>query len=208
MNDWKKSDKQYYLPKQLPQLVVVPKMKFFTVTGQGNPNSPMFAEKVGILYALSYAVKMSPKRDDAPKDYEEYQIYPLEGVWDLTEKGRQSYTGKIDKDELAFKIMIRQPDFVDDAYAKKIIDFVVAKKGFAPEGISFEAITEGECVQMLHVGSFDTEPASFALMESFATKEGYKRLYKTHREIYLSDPRKVAAEKLKTVLRFQAERAI
>lgn len=207
-HEWRKSEKQYYLPKAKPELVSLPEFNYFTIEGCGNPNNPFFAEYIGVLYALSYGVKMSPKKGMAPENYFEYTIYPLEGVWDLTEAGRETYRkGSIDKNELLFKLMIRQPDFVTAAFAQHIMEQTQQKKPHPLlEKVRFETIAEGNCIQMLHLGSYDTEPESFNLMEAFAAANGYRRVSQTHKEIYLSDARKTAPEKLKTVLRFAAEK--
>ena len=87
--DWKKAEKEFYLPKQKPELVKIPPFKFFTISGQGNPNEKPFEENIGVLYALSYAIKMSPKKGLAPKDYLEYAVYPLEGVWDISDEAKK-----------------------------------------------------------------------------------------------------------------------
>lgn len=201
--DWKKSEKQFYAPKAEPVKVTIPAMNFFTVQGEGNPNSPEFGDYISILYALSYGVKMSPKQGFAPDNYFEYSIYPLEGVWDLKEEARAKSMDYIDKDALVFTLMIRQPDFVSPEFAAAVIDRAKKKKPHRLfEKVKFETITEGDCVQMLHSGSYDDEPASFVRMEAFAESNGLKRLSKIHREIYLSDARKTAPEKLRTILRF------
>jgi hypothetical protein len=136
------------------------------------------------------------------KGYFDYTVYPLEGVWDLNEEARNSFNGTINKNDLVFKIMIRQPDFVESDFAIQILEYTKKKKPHdLLEKVRFEEIIEGDCIQMLHIGSYDDEPASFRIMESFAEQEKYKRKTQTHREIYLSDARKVPPEKLKTVLR-------
>jgi hypothetical protein len=203
-HEWRKKEKNFYLPKNKPERIHIPSFKFFTIEGEGNPNGDHFADCLKALYAVAYAVRMSYKCNAEPEGFFEYTVYPLEGVWDLSPKGRASYDGKVDKDELVFKTMIRQPDFVDEAFAQEIIEFTKKKK---PQDlldkVKFESIAEGDCVQMLYHGSYDDEPASFAIMEAFAEQEGLKRLYKTHREIYLKDARKTPPEKLQTVLRFR-----
>ena len=206
--EWKKNEKALYIPTAKPQLVDVPRMKFFTLSGTGNPNDEFFADYIGVLYSLSYAVRMSPKSGTAPAGYYEYTVYPLEGVWDLTDEGRYDIgtSGELDKDELVFNLMIRQPDFVTADYAEKVVERTKNKKPHRLlERIRFESIEEGRCVQMLHAGAYDDEPASFRLMDAFCTENGIHRKEKTHREIYLSDPRKTEAAKLRTVLRFRAE---
>ena len=203
--EWKKKEKNLYLPKAKPEIIDIPSFKFFTLEGKGNPNDEFFADYVGALYSLSYGVKMSYKKGIEPKGFYDYIVYPLEGVWDLTEKGREDYKkGFINKEELLFKLMIRQPDFVDEAYAKFIVEEVKKNKPNALlNDVKFEEIEEGKVVQMLHVGSYDSEVESFKIMEEFVKESGFERAEKLHKEIYLSDARKVEAEKLKTILRFK-----
>lgn len=202
-HDWKKLEKQYYAPKQTPGIVNIPAMKFFSIRGEGNPNHPEFGEYVSVLYTVSYGVKMSVKNGFAPDNYFEYSIYPLEGVWDLKEEARHTSMVSIDKDALVFNLMIRQPDFVTAEFAAEVISRVSKKKPHPLlHQLKFETITEGNCVQMLHTGSFDDESASFACMEKYTLENGFKRLSMVHREIYLSDARKTSPEKLRTILRF------
>ncbi len=206
-HEWKKKEKNLYQPKTKPEIIDIPSFNFFTIEGKGNPNDDSFANYIGVLYSLSYAVKMSCKKGIEPKGFYDYAVYPLEGFWDLTDEGRKKWTeGIIDKNELLFKIMIRQPDFVDEVYAKFILEEVKKNKPHALlNDVRFEEIEEGKVVQMLHVGSYDSESESFQLMENFAKDKGFERLDKTHKEIYLSDARKVEAEKLKTILRFKVK---
>ena len=205
-HEWKKVEKQFYVPKNKPEIIDIPAFKFFTIEGTGNPNNEFFSEYIGVLYSLSYAVKMSPKKGIQPPGYVDYAVYPLEGIWDLKESEKPLFNGKINKDDLVFKLMIRQPSFVDDKFAQRILELTKKKKPHELlENVRFEEITDGLCIQMLHEGSYDTEPESFACMESFAAKENLSRISKTHREIYLSDARKVSPEKLKTVLRFKVK---
>ena len=205
--EWKKKEKNLYLPKAKPEIIDIPSFKFFTLEGKGNPNDDFFADYVGALYSLSYGVKMSYKKGIEPKGFYDYIVYPLEGVWDLTEKGREDYKkGFINKEELLFKLMIRQPDFVDEAYAKFIVEEAKKNKPNALlNDVKFEEIEEGKVVQMLHVGSYDSEVESFKIMEEFVKESGFERAEKLHKEIYLSDARKVEAEKLKTILRFKVK---
>lgn len=207
-HEWRKHEKELYLPPRRPQQLNVPEFKFFTIEGEGNPNSDDFPEYISVLYALAYAIKMSPKKGLAPQGYFDYTVYPLEGVWDINEEAKANYTGVLDKDTLVFKLMIRQPDFVTEDFAAKILEQTKKNKSHELlEYVKFEIIEEGLCVQMLHVGSYDNEPESFRQMEAFAKAEHLNRASMTHREIYLSDARKVIPEKLKTVLRFKTEKA-
>ncbi|MFN8208572.1 MAG: GyrI-like domain-containing protein [Bacteroidales bacterium] len=202
--DWKKNEKLIYQPKNQPQLVNIPAFSFFSVHGKGNPNDAAFGEYISVLYSLAYAVKMSPKQGNAPKEYLDYTVYPLEGVWDLDEQGRKEYAGVVDKNHLVFDLMIRQPDFVLPEYAMEVIDRVKKKKPHPLlDQVRFLKMEEGRCIQMLHLGSYDSEPESFRRMEQFASEQGVQRLDMIHREIYLSDARRVAPDKLKTILRFK-----
>ncbi len=205
-HEWRKKEKKCYLPKNRPEFIEIPEFNFFTIKGEGNPNDPHFPEYIGVLYALSYAVKMSYKSGLAPKDYYDYTVYPLEGVWDLKPEAREKFNGTIIKDDLVFTLMMRQPDFVDEKFFKIVLSLTEKKKPHPLLAeVRFETIAEGPCIQMMHLGSYDDEPASFALMEKFAADNHQSRLDKTHREIYLTDARKVAPEKQKTVLRFRVD---
>lgn len=124
--EWKKQAKELYLPKEQPGIINVPLMKFFTLQGQGNPNSEKFAEEVGVLYSLSYAIKMLPKKNITPQGYFEYTVFPLEGVWDLADEAKR--LEKLDKEKLIYTIMIRQPDFVTDDIANAVINSMKNKK--------------------------------------------------------------------------------
>jgi hypothetical protein len=202
--DYKKTEKSIYLPGPRPVRVEVPPFSFFSIRGAGNPNDAKFAEYIGVLYSLSYAVKMSPKSGFAPQGYVEYAVYPLEGIWDLDENAKANFNGQIDKNSLVFNLMIRQPGFVTSEFALEILERTKKKKPHAMlDQVHFESITDGLCVQMLHCGSYDDEPGSFKQMEQFAKELNLIRKSMVHREIYLSDARKTAPEKLKTVLRFQ-----
>lgn len=202
--DYKKDFKEFYLPKTI-EIIDIPPMSFFTIDGVGNPNGGEFAQVVGALYSLAYAVKMSPKKGTEPAGYVEYTVFPLEGVWDLTDLGKTMV--ELDKNQLVYSVMIRQPDFVTLSYAKQIIEQVKKSKPNPKlEGVRFETIAEGLCAQMMHLGPYDDEPASFAKMETFCHQNGYQRLEKIHREIYLSDPRKVDPQKMRTVLRVKVQK--
>jgi len=204
--EWRKHDKAVYIPKAVPTIVDVGEYPYFTLSGQGNPNSDAFAEAIGVLYSLSYAVKMLPKRQTPPEGYYEYTVFPLEGVWDLVDKNKAG--APLDKDNLMYTIMMRQPDFVTDALAAQVIEYVAAKKPHALLcDVRFARIVDELCLQMLHIGSFDSEPATFALMQRYCDDNGYVRTQRTHKEIYLTDARKTPPDKQKTTLRFSVERA-
>jgi hypothetical protein len=205
-HEWRKKEKEMYLPPVKPVRIRVPAFRFFTIRGTGNPNDEFFPAYIGVLYALSYAIKMSQKKGTKPTGFYDYTVYPLEGVWDISDEAKRAFSGTIDKDELVFKLMIRQPDFVDEDYALAVIEQVRnARPHELLSLVQYEQIEEGECIQMLHLGSYDDESESFRKMEDFATEENLTRVSKVHREIYLNDARKVAPQKLKTVLRFKVE---
>lgn len=206
-HEWRKSERGFYLPKRRPEVVSIPNFRFAVLEGQGNPNSPFFARCIEALYGVSYTLKMSVKKSSSPPEgYLDYTVYPLEGLWSLSAKGREEFNGVINKDELVFRLMIRQPDWVSEELFLQMRKNAANKKGNGLiEEVNFETIEEKTAVQMLHVGPYDDEPATFRVMEEFCEQEGLTRFSKDHREIYLSDFRKTAPEKLKTVLRFQAE---
>jgi hypothetical protein len=202
-HEWRKEEKQFYLPSTEPEKIKVPSFNYFTIHGQGNPNDKFFGEYIGVLYSLSYAVKMSPKAGMAPGTYFDYTVYPLEGVWDISDEAKKQNSKLLDKNSLIFDLMIRQPDFVTEQFAQEIIERTKIKKPHPLlEQVRFEPIEDGWCVQMLHKGSYDDEPRSFALMDDFCRVNSLNRTSMPHREIYLSDARKVEKEKLKTVLRY------
>lgn len=205
-HEWRKKEKELYLPKIKPEVIDIPEFNFLTISGEGNPNSEFFSEYIGALYAVSYPIKMTLKKRPKPDGYSDYTVYPLEGVWDINEEAKKTFNGTINKDDLVFKLMIRQPDFVTEDFALEMIESAMRKKpNELIKEVKFERITEGKCVQMMHIGSYDNEPESFEIMEAFAETENLNRISKMHREIYLSDFRKVNEEKLKTVLRFQVK---
>ncbi len=206
-HEWRKQEKAIYLPKSNPELVDIPTYKFIVLSGKGNPNNKFFSEYIGVLYSVAYVIKMNLKKaKNLPKEYQDWTVYPLEGVWDITEKAKQNSDGKLNKDDLIFDIMIRQPNLVSEDFFDEMLELTKTKKPHKLlDKVRFETITEGKCIQMLHIGSYDDEPKSFEQMEELTTELGLKRKSKIHREIYLSDVRKVEAEKLKTVLRFQVK---
>jgi len=206
-HEWRKQEKQLYIPKQNPELIIVPEQKFFMIKGKGNPNNEDFSKRVEALYSLSYAIRMMPKQGHTPEGYFEYTVYPLEGIWDLTEKGRKLDT--LDKDELLYTIMIRQPDFV----TQKVVDTAfenVRKKKSNPllDEVLFDTIEDGLSVQMLHIGSYDDERTTFNAMNMYIEENNLEKVTLVHREIYLSDARKVEPSKLKTVLRYKVKRKL
>lgn len=208
-HEWRKKEKTIYLPKSKPEIIDIPEFKFITIEGEGSPSESLFTDNIGALYSLAYTIKMMPKKmDTSPNGYFDFTVYPLEGVWDINDEAKANFNGVVNKDDFVYKLMIRQPDFVDEAFFREMLEVAKEKKkNPLLEQLNFERSSEGLCVQMLHLGPFEDEPASFERMDGFAKSEGLIRLSKVHREVYLSDTRRVVPEKLKTVLRFQAKRA-
>jgi hypothetical protein len=201
--EYKKAYKDLYLPKQKPVIVRVPKIHFFMIEGSGDPNGEVFAQATAALYSLSYAVKMSYKSKMVPEGYYDYVVFPLEGVWDLVDKTLPPTV----KSNFKYTLMIRQPDFLTDELFERFLSETKKKKpNLFLDQVMFAALEEGLCCQMLHKGSYDDEPESFERMAEFCSEQSYRRISKTHREIYLSDPRRTEPEKLKTVLRVQVEK--
>lgn len=208
-HEWRKHEKEIYLPKNEPMLIELPSYNYYTLEGSGNPNREEYKAEIEALYAMSYGIRMMHKNGDAPDNFYEYTVYPLEGIWTLNSEGIKNYKNNqiFDKNDLQYKIMIRQPEFVTKEIAAKNIITVSAKKANLNNSkIHFETMCDGLCIQMLHLGSYDTEKLSFQRMEDFALEHGYRRKYKHHREIYLTDPRKIEPDKNKTILRFEVEK--
>ena len=202
--DYRKDFKAFYVPKTSPEIIEVPKMPFLMVDGSGDPNGGAFIEATEALYSLSYTVKMSYRSDDAPAGYYEYTVFPLEGVWDLLDRSKPA----TDKSNLKYTIMIRQPDFLTEQSFERFLEQTKRKKTNPfLEKVRFEHASDGLCCQIMHIGSFDEEPASFARMEAFCKEQGLVRVSLLHREIYLSDPRRTEQAKLKTALRFPVNKA-
>src|SRR5574344_199962 len=202
--EWKKSEKEYS-PKLIPEIVEIPKSKYFCIKGKGNPNKPDFSERISVLYTMSYAVRMMPKNGFTPQGYFEYTVYPIEGLWDLEEEGRNSE--KLLKDELIYTLMIKQPDFVDDDIFNKALEISKKKKpNKLLEEIYLDSMEDGLSVQIMHIGSYDNEPISFDLMKKFIKSNSLEIKSLIHREIYISDARKVTPDKLKKILRYRVIR--
>lgn len=201
--DYKKEYKEFYLPPQKPTIVKVPAMNFVAVRGKGNPNQPdgEYKAAMELLYGLSFTIKMSYKGDHRIDGYFEYVVPPLEGLWWQQGLEGFDYTRK---EQFEWISMIRLPEFV----TKEVFDWAVQeattkkKKDFSKaEFLTYE---EGLCVQCMHIGSYDSEPKTVALMEDYAVQQGYASDFSAgryHHEIYLSDPRRAAPEKLRTVIR-------
>lgn len=204
-NEWRKVEKELYLPQTSPVLVQIPKQRFFIIQGKGNPNGEDFAKRMEVLYSLAYAIRELPKRGFIPPDSYDYTVYPLEAVWSLTEKGKTLKA--LDKNEFLYTLMIRQPDFTDNDTVLKAFEIVRRKNpNDLLNEVMFEEIEEGMAVQILHVGSYDEGLSSFEKMHRFLEENDFQRRNKKHREIYLNDFRKTSPDKLKTVLRCQIEK--
>lgn len=200
---YKKHEKELYGTKAKPTLLDVPKQKFICIKGEGNPNEEDFKTRVEALYSVAYTIRMSYKNGFAPADYFEYTVYPLEGLWDIKNHDSETFT----KEELVYTIMIRQPEFVDEELFQQALEIARNKKpNKLLREVYFNEMTDGLSVQMLHIGSFDTEAETFAVMKEFIEANDLRIQTFVHREIYLSDPRKVSSDKLKTLLRYQVEK--
>jgi len=210
--EWRKCDKKLYIPKTEPEITNLESYNYIVVDGTGNPNSESFQNAIEALYALSYTIKMSLKKSNSISDFYDYTVFPLEGIWDLTEEGKEMFQEGsliIDiKDHLKYQLMIRQPEFVTKNVFDSFLEptFKKKKNDLIMKARFYESPQETVC-QCLHIGSYDLEPATFAKMESFCNQNNYKRESKIHTEIYLSDARKTAVEKLKTTLRFKVVEA-
>lgn len=200
--EWRKKEKEYYLPKSKPEVVDIKEFKFIQLSGEGNPNSEGVSEAIGVLYSLAYAIKMMPRNGIDIDGYYDYVVYPLEGLWDLKEEARGKEV--LDKDKLVYTLMIRQPDFVTEEVFNKAMEIVKKKKPHRLlDNVNFESREEGKCVQMMHIGSFDDEAMTFEVMKKFCNDNNLEIKTLVHREIYISDFRKTATDKLKTVLRYR-----
>lgn len=201
--DYKKEYKEYYLPKNKPQIVDIPSMNFIAVRGKGNPNEEggEYKQALELLYGIAYTIKMSKKTDYRIEGYFDYVVPPLEGFWEQDGKVGIDYNRKSD---LKWTAMIRVPDFVTKADFDWAVAQATEKKKLDFSKVEFITVEEGLCVQCMHMGSYDDEPATVALMDSYAESMGYDidiTPQRQHHEIYLSDPRKTAPEKLRTVVR-------
>lgn len=203
--DYKKKYKDLYLPKTKPMLIDVPKMRFITVNGSGNPNtSKNYKEAIEILYGLSFSIKMSKMNGTQPAGYFEYVIPPLEGLWYADETAFDGLN-VTDKNKFKWISMIRQPEFVTDDVFETAKNTLSKKKPHLD--LSKAKLTdyqEGLCVQIMHKGSYDDEYKSIELLKNFVSEKGCQEDFtnnRYHHEIYLSDPRKCIPSHLRTVIR-------
>lgn len=207
--DFKKEYKEFYMPKGTPGFVDVPRFNYIAVSGKGNPNKEGGAYKkaIEVLYAVAYTIRMSCKAGHAIEGFFEYVVPPLEGFW------WQDGFGCIDcsrKETFNWISVIRLPDFITKADFDWAVQTASKKKGLDCSGAEFLTVEEGLCVQILHEGPFDDEPATIALMDAFVSENGYENDFSSarlHHEIYLSDARKVSPEKWRTVIRHPVRKA-
>ncbi len=207
MLDFKKEFRELYMPKTTPSIVDVPEMTFIMVDGRGDPNTSLeYKEAVELLYGLSYTIKMSNRA------VLEYVVPPLEGFWSVSDKDFRGGGAPIpDKSKFEWTMMIRQPDFVTQEVFLSAVDALKKKKpDLDVSRARLDKLTEGLCVQVMHIGPYDSEPATIMALDRFATENGYIvdiNDIRRHHEIYISDPRKTAPEKLKTVIRHPVRKA-
>ncbi|MBO6302152.1 MAG: GyrI-like domain-containing protein [Ruminiclostridium sp.] len=201
--DYKKEFKEFYLPKSKPSIVDIPTMNYAAVRGKGDPNEPdgEYRRAVEILYGVSYTIKMSKKGDHRIDGYFDYVVPPLEGLWQQRGAEGMDYSRK---NELEWTAMIRLPDFVTKDDLEWAVREASAKKKSDFSSAEFFTYTEGLCVQCMHTGSYDSEPGTVDMMNKYIEENGYvtdMSEVRRHHEIYLNDPRRTDADKLKTVIR-------
>lgn len=201
--DYKKEYKEFYMPKNKPAIVTIPKMNYIAVRGKGDPNEENgeYKQSIELLYAIAYTIKMSHKGSYKIEGYFEYVVPPLEGFWWQDGIKGVDYSRK---EEFNFISAIRLPDFVTESDFNWAIEEATKKKKMDFSKVEFLIYDEGLCVQCMHIGSYDNEPATVELMNNYAAENGYITDItnnRHHHEIYLSDPRKSDVLKLKTVIR-------
>lgn len=202
--DFKKEYKEFYMPKNQPSIVEVPKMNYIAVKGQGNPNDETgeYKQSIALLYGIAFTIKMSYKGTYKIAGFFEYVVPPLEGFW--WQDGRKDGIDYNKKDEMNFISVIRLPDFVTKKDFDWAVEEATRKKKQDFSKAAFFTYDEGMCVQCMHIGSYDEEPETVAFMHKYAKENGYELDItdtRLHHEIYLSDPRKCDVRKLKTVIR-------
>ncbi len=202
--DYKKEYKEFYMPKNTPSIVDVPKMNYIAVRGKGNPNDEGSEYKMSIvlLYAIAFTIKMSYKGTHKIDGYFEYVVPPLEGFW--WQNAKNYSIDYNNKEDFNFISLIRLPDFV----TKKDFDWAIkeatTKKKEDFSKVEFLTYNEGKCVQCMHIGSYDDEVKTISLMHEYMKENGYEldiTNERFHHEIYLSDPRRCSVSNLKTVIR-------
>lgn len=201
--DYKKEYKEFYMPKKKPSIVEIPKMNYIAVRGKGNPNDENgeYKKSIGLLYAIAFTIKMSYKGTHKIDGYFEYVVPPLEGFWWQENTQGFDYNRK---EDMQFISVIRLPDFVTKDDFKWAVDEATQKKKQDFSKVEFFTYDEGVCVQCMHIGSYDNEPETVALMHKHMKENGCELDItdsRLHHEIYLSDPRRCDKSKLKTVIR-------
>lgn len=201
--DYKKEYKEFYMPKAKPELVTVPRMNYLAVRGTGDPNveGGAYKEAIGLLYGVAFTVKMSKKGNHKIEGFFDYVVPPLEGFWWQKDTEGIDYSRKGD---FCWISMIRLPDFVTEEDFGWVVSEAARKKGRDFSKVEFLTVEEGLCVQCMHVGAYDDEPQTVALMDAFLEANGYENDFsaeRMHHEIYLSDARRVPPERRKTVIR-------
>ncbi|MCD7786225.1 MAG: GyrI-like domain-containing protein [Oscillospiraceae bacterium] len=201
--DFKKEYKEFYLPKNKPEIVTVPAANYIAVRGKGDPNEAdgVYQRAIAVLYSVAYTLKMSYKTDHKIEGFYEYVVPPLEGFWWQDGVDGVDYT---DKNSFHWISVIRLPDFVTQKDFDWAVETATKKKKMDCSTAEFLTIDEGLCVQIMHLGAFDDEPATVAVMDEYLTQNGYENDLnenRFHHEIYLSDARRVPPEKWKTVIR-------
>ena len=207
--DFKKEYREFYLPKNKPEIVTVPPANYIAVCGTGDPNEAggAYQQAIAVLYAVAYTLKMSYKTDYRIAGFFEYVVPPLEGFW--RQAGREGIDYS-DKSAFCWISVIRLPDFITEKDFAWAVETASKKKKLDCSAAEFLTIDEGLCVQIMHHGPFDSEPETVALMNTFLAENGYVNDFsdsRQHHEIYLSDARKVQPEKWKTVIRHPIRRA-
>lgn len=201
--DFKKEYKEFYMPKSKPAIVTVPKANYIAVRGKGNPNEEdgTYQKAISVLYAIAYTLKMSYKTDYKINGFFEYVVPPLEGFWWQEDINGIDYGNK---DSFNWISVLRLPDFISRENFDWAVNTAAKKKKLDCSSAEFLTIDEGLCVQIMHIGPFDDEPESVAKMDAYLSENGYENDLsdtRLHHEIYMSDARKVAPEKWKTVIR-------
>ena len=207
--DFKKEYKEFYMPGKKPEIVNVPRANYIAVRGKGDPNEEdgTYQQAVSILYAVAYTLKMSYKTDHKIEGFIEYVVPPLEGFWWQDGMEGVDYT---DKSSFNWISVIRLPDFISKGDFNWAVETATKKKKLDCSAAEYLTIEEGLCVQIMHLGPFDDEPATVAQMDAYLKEHGYANdlsMDRLHHEIYLSDARKVAPEKWKTVIRHPIKKA-
>lgn len=199
--EWKKSEKYLYGVKQKPQFIEVPTAYYIMIKGEGNPNEIDFSNRVSALYSLAYGIKMlfkNMKKEEL--EYSDFTVFPLEGIWE------KSDDEEFDKNKLKYTIMIKQPYFITKEIFELAFEKVKKKKpNELYDEVSFDCIESKKAIQILHIGSFDTEIESFEKLDNFAIEMNLERSEKLHTEIYLNNKNRTAEDKLKTILRYNVK---